>query len=104
MKVKALKAYLKKLQPDDDVIAIVFNFDEYLLELGHWCREEGVTIDKELISRVKKQWVSLAKATEQDDRVREAISGSMAYDFNQLITEVETEQEANKQDEQLWKE
>ena len=101
-KVESAIDYLKKQDPNDDIVFIVMTRDEFISEYVAWVDDDSDPTIKELPNYLTKEvWERIADGIYQDDRVQEALMDSARYDFDLIQRKLEVQ--LNGQDEQeLW--
>jgi hypothetical protein len=97
MKVGKAIEHLQKLNPDEDIFITWFDKKEFEFEFESW---SDLSVPLTPISNDK--WEGIVEGTTADDRIADAISESMQYDFNQIYKEYEQTQIDPEVEKELW--
>lgn len=99
MLVKDVIQALNKFGLEADIYCAWFDKQEFLTEFAIWADDNNVP--KSLVEVTDKEWESVVSGTMGDDRINEAITDSMRFDFEKLAREKE-ELQITTQEQQLW--
>lgn len=85
MKVSTAIEALKKLNPDDEIFITWFDKKEFQQEYDEWAYDT----EAPPLQLPTEKWVEIVEGTQNDDRIAEAITESMRFDFKVLYDEYE---------------
>ena len=94
MKVKSAIEGLKNFNPNAEIFITWFDKEEFMLELNEWANYEVEPISD-------REWLDVVNGTTNDDRIAEAITESMRYDFQKII-EKQNAKEVELLEKELW--
>lgn len=107
MKVREVVELLQGLsnQEDELLAPFLFTFNDYMYEFEDYVKGAyEMDLPDELKAYAKEHWSELAQGVHNDDRVHEAFSASINFDFARMVDDYEKTKVKDEEEEQLWKE
>lgn len=106
MKVKEVVELLQGLNQEEELLApFLFSFQDYLYEFQDYVANSyDMELPDELKAYAKEHWSELAQGVHADDRVHEAFSASINFDFARMVNDYEKTKVKDEEEELLWKE
>lgn len=97
MQVSKAIEHLKKLNPNDEIFITWFDKKEFEYEFEDWS-----DLPESLTPISNDKWLKIVEGTENDDRIAEAITDSMRFDFNVLYKEYQETAIPIEVEQELW--
>lgn len=97
MKVSNAIEALKKFNPNDEIFITWFDQKEFEQEFEDWS-----DLPEAITPIANDKWIKIVEGTHADDRIAEAITESMRYDFNNLYKEYIQTTDEIETDTELW--
>lgn len=97
MKVGKAIEHLQKLSPNDEIFITWFDKKEFEFEFEDWS-----DLPESLTPIPNDKWLKIVEGTENDDRIAEAITESMRFDFNVLYKEYQETAIPIEMEQELW--